>query len=304
MKLSEVVGIALGVAAMCAQFDININRFRRYQVVGTRTRHVDFEYYSGNQRFFHEAKGTTYVQRVARLRSDILDQKTQTRSHIAAQANAIAITACTGSIAQYRHTSRLNFPSQIILVDPPPSDQVEARAAAEADELACVVRYYQNLYSITHRRPQGRKQVGLDEWLMTVARGLESGEAAPRSAPENLISRGRLIEPGSSDSLYRGTLFDARIARRSVKTYDSFESATESIPNPVTFLGVSEEITELIRNCRWTDLLGYKNRVLDAVGESDGIDISESGVLTKRLDTAEFNDSSKREFLLLKKRLI
>src|SRR5271167_388641 len=46
-KLSEVVGVGLGIAAMCAQFEVNLNRFRRFMTIGSSTRRVDFEYYSG-----------------------------------------------------------------------------------------------------------------------------------------------------------------------------------------------------------------------------------------------------------------
>src|SRR3974390_1473649 len=45
--LSEVVGVALGVAAIYAQFNVNLNRFRKFATPGTSTRRLDFEYYSG-----------------------------------------------------------------------------------------------------------------------------------------------------------------------------------------------------------------------------------------------------------------
>ena len=43
--------LALGIAALDAEFNIEINRFQRYQSGGSGRR-VDFEYYAGGQRFF------------------------------------------------------------------------------------------------------------------------------------------------------------------------------------------------------------------------------------------------------------
>lgn len=52
-KLSEIVGVALGVAALDAEFNIQINRFERFNPGGS-ARRVDFGYFADGQRFFHE----------------------------------------------------------------------------------------------------------------------------------------------------------------------------------------------------------------------------------------------------------
>lgn len=58
--LSEIVGVGLGVAAVYGHFRVNLNRFRRF-IASASTKRVDFEFYSSSARFFHEAKGTTYI---------------------------------------------------------------------------------------------------------------------------------------------------------------------------------------------------------------------------------------------------
>ncbi len=305
-KLSEVVGIGLGIAAMCAQFEVNLNRFRRFMTAGSSTRRVDFEYYSGGQRFFHETKGTTYDTSVQGMCIDIAQQKDQTQQYVADQAAQnvgaapIAIAGCTGSVALYRHTQRTNFSSLITLIDPPPADLEGTRAPSESDELACVLRYYQNVYAATHSTLQNEGSLGLAEWLAQVASGLEDGQPAPTSAPANLRVHARVTEPGVPESLYRGTIFDARLARRSVLSFPTFEVANESIPAPVTFLGVSQEVTDLVQGCQWDDLLAYLDSG-STLENRDGIDISESGIMSKHIDSDEINEESRRNFPSLKR---
>jgi len=305
-QLSEVVGVGLGMAAMCAQFEINLNRFRRFMTHGSSTRRVDYEYYSGGQRFFHETKGTTYDTTVQGMCDDIAQQKDQTLQYVANQAAQnisgalIEIAGCTGSVALYRHTQRANFSSLITLIDPPPADSENTRAPSESDELACVLRYYQNFYAATHSSLQNEGSLGLAEWLAQVAGGLEKGQSAPTSAPTNLRSRARVTEPGVPDSLYRGTIFDARLARRSILSFPTFEAANASIPAPVTFLGVSQEVTDLVQGCQWNDLLTYSDSG-STLEPRDGTDISESGIMSKRIDSEEINEESRRNFRLLKR---
>jgi hypothetical protein len=304
-QLSEVVGVGLGIAAMYAQFEVNLNRFRRFVTVGSHTRRVDFEYYSGGQRFFHETKGTTYATSVQRMCDDIADQKNQTQQYVADQASqhasgtSIGIAGSTGSVALYRHTQRTELSSLITLIDPPPVDLEGTRSPSESDELACVLRYYQNFYSVTHSSLQNEGSLGLAEWLAQVASGLEKGQPAPTSPPPNLRVRARLTEPGLPESLYRGTIFDARLARRSVLSFPTFEAANESIPAPVTFLGVSQEVTNLVQGCQWNDLLAYSDSGSNSELR-DGIDISESGIMSKRIDSEEINEESRRSFRSLK----
>jgi hypothetical protein len=62
IKLSEYVGVGCGLAALCEQLDLNVNRISRFIVKG-RQRRADFEFYSDGNRFFHETKGTTHETR-------------------------------------------------------------------------------------------------------------------------------------------------------------------------------------------------------------------------------------------------
>jgi len=298
--LSEVVGVALGVAAMNAQFNVNLNRFRKFATPGASTKRLDFEYYSGNQRFFHETKGTTYDTRVQGLCDAIDAQKSQTQTYVSNQSGQVAISGCTGSIAQYRHVDRTHFISQITLIDPPPPDQEGARRPSESDELACVLRYYQNFYAATHSLPREGRLIGLADWLAQVASGLEGGGTAPTSAPPNLRVTARVGEPDVPYSLYRGTFFDARLTRRSLLTFRTFAEASRRMESPVNFVGVSDDVTSLIRECRWTDLLAYSNPDASAVPRSN-TEILESGIMTKKVEAEETNAGSEKAFRDLQK---
>jgi hypothetical protein len=102
------------------------------------------------------------------------------------------------------------------------------------------------------------------------------------------------------ESLYRGTIFDARLTRRSILSFPTFEAANESIPAPGTFLGVSQEVTDLVQRCQWDDSLAYSDSdsTLEHRNETD---ISESGIMSKRVDSDEINEGSRRDFLSLKR---
>lgn len=299
-KLSEIIGVGLGVGAVYAQFQVNLNRFRRFMAPGS-TKRVDFEFYSSSARFFHETKGTTYESTVPRMRDEIMQQKQETAAYIGTLPAPIAIAGSTGSIALYRHRDRKSFDTSITLIDPPADDAPNSRPATEADELACVLRYYQNFYSITHINSQNPTSLMLTDWLRQVADQLEVGRTAPSIAPKRLYTRGRTREPETRHSVYWGTIFDARIARASVTTYASFDDATEKIKDPVTFLGVSQEVTDIIRRAQWERLLIYADNNA-ALEHRDGVEITDSGILTKRLDPGEYNQASRSEFNRLRRR--
>jgi hypothetical protein len=291
-RLSEIVGVALGVAALDAEFHIQINRFQRFQPGGAGRR-VDFEYYADGQRFFHETKGTTYNEYVQTMCDDIASQKESTLETVQALGTSggtmpVNVSGLTGSVALYRQVSRPETSCLITLIDPPVKPQRGARRATEADELACVLRYYRNFYRVTLPLLTNVRSIRLDLWLDEVITGLESGAPAPNQSPANLRTNARAIEPGIPDSPYRGAFFDARFTRRSVLRYPTLAEATAKIASPVSFLGVSNEVTETIRLCRWDDLLSYRD--LSAGSPRDhvnGREILESGVLCKRVDPEE-----------------
>jgi hypothetical protein len=69
---------------------------------------------------------------------------------------------------------------------------------------------------------------------------------------------------------------------------------------PVNFVGVSDDVTSLIRECRWTDLLAYSDLTSNAVQQS-GTEILESGIMTKKVESEEIDVGSKRAFRGLQK---
>lgn len=299
--LSEIVGVGLGVAAVYGQFRVNLNRFRRFMAPAS-TKRVDFEFYSSSARFFHETKGTTYSSSVPQMRAQISQQKSQTATYVGGLPNPIAIAGSTGSIALYQHEDRASFDTTVILIDPPADGPPDARPASEADELACVLRYYQNFYSVTHINNQNPDSLILASWLRKIASQLEIGGAVPSVVPKRLYTRGRTREPEAQHSVYWGTIFDARIAHASVMANASFDEATEKIKTPVTFVGVSQDVTDLIRRAQWDDLLSYvdANATLE---HREGIEIADSGILTKYLEPGEYDQASRAEFNRLKRRL-
>ncbi len=296
-KVSEIVGIGCGLAALNSQFAININRFTRFTPAGGKRR-ADFQFYSKKRRYFHEAKGTTYQDSIPRLRGDIHDQKKATKKYCGKATSGPQVTASTGSITLYQHTSRTKFSSKIILLDPAGIKDETARLPRESDELSSVLRYYHNFYTVTHTNAQNVGLVSLDQWLAGIIEGLESGVAPPRRPPNRLVATGRTPEPGVPDSLYRGTIFDARIADRSVRTYPTFDDASAAIRNATTFIGVSEEVTLLIRSCQWDQLLEYSDRRSADAKDGEGNTILESGVMAKVIHEDESTETySRRSFV-------
>ena len=179
IKLSEYVGVGCGLAALCEQLNLNVNRISRFIVSSTQKR-ADFEFYSGGNRFFHETKGTTYKTRISGLRKDIKAQKDGTVAYCA--ANGPKVAASSGSIALYRHTSRKHFASEIIFIDPPTGDQPGAREVRNEDELICVLNYYKNIYALTHWQASGRRLVDIATWISEIIRRMRNGFEPPTSA--------------------------------------------------------------------------------------------------------------------------
>ena len=305
-RLSEIVGVAMGMAAMLIEFNVNLNRFSRFTTPGSKKKRVDFEYYSGSRRYFHETKGTTNPNTASNMRGDIAAKKQQSLQYVADQQKAgnvvqqAAISGSTGSIALYRHVSDTTFETQITLIDPPAEELANARPAGEADELACVLGYYQNFYKVTHPNVRNVRSFYIAEWLWEIIADLSQGKNAPRRAPRNLRVIPHLAEPDVPDSPYKGAIFDARIAWRSIKKFPTFEEATNAIPRPVTFLGVSQRVTDLIRACDWTGLLEFHDPG-QFTDEIDGVDISDSGIMSRRIDPQTVNPDSEKAFLSMKR---
>jgi hypothetical protein len=306
-KLSEIVGVALGIAALDAEFQIQINRFERFNPGGS-SRRVDFGYFADGKRFFHETKGTTYDQKVQEMCDSIASQKESTLETLGSMVPApgalpVAVSGLTGSVSLYRHNTRPTTSCLITLIDPPVSPQAGTRRATEADELACVLRYYRNFYRVTLPMLRNIRLFRLDQWLDQVIDDLDVGLPAPRLAPNNLRTNARVRDPLNPDSPYAGAFFDARFARRSLLRYDNLRQATARIQSPIAFLGVSDLITEMIRQCRWNDLLSYRDPL--AGTQSDRVndrEILESGVLCEKVEPDELDlDDSPTKFDTMRK---
>lgn len=296
-RLSEIVGVALGVAALDAEFNIQINRFQRFNPGGS-ARRVDFEYYADGERFFHETKGTTYEESVQTMCDSIAGQKESTLETLqsttpAVNALPVNVSGLTGSVSLYRHTSRTTTSCLITLIDPPLATQESARRPTEADELACVLRYYRNFYRVTLPLLRNVNSFRLDQWLDQVIDGLEGGASAPDRAPDNLRTNARLRDPRNPSSPYAGTVFDARYAKRSLLRYADLSEATERIKSPISFLGVSDTVTDLIRECRWADLLTFRDPLAQSTSNHlNGREVLESGILCERVDLQNFNSGA------------
>ena len=298
--VSELVGIAYGIKALTVEFDVQINRITRFSPKKKKKR-VDFEFTTkDNRRYFHETKGTINDKRVSKLREAILKQKQSTKSILQSALPVGSGAGYTGSIAVYPHVKKPLTPSKVFLVDPPPEEPV-ALPASPNEELISVLRYYQNFYSVTHRNVIG--ELSLSQWLFEVIAELKNGARPPTQPPNNLVSNGRQSEPGRENSPYKGTTFDARTTMQAAKHFKSFDDATRSLVTPVYFVGTSDEVTSLIRNCRWKELLAFSDAAQESTDRDDGAVLS-SGVLVHFLgpQTNAFEASQRAFFENLKKR--
>jgi hypothetical protein len=254
--ISEFIGVSYGLIAVNSELSVPLSRIRRFTPAGKGKR-VDFEFYMNNVRYFHETKGTTIPGRVAGIREDILNQKTSTKAYCNQKGQPPA-SRITGSIAVYPHRKRPRIAPEVFLIDPPVDDNLVIQNMRATEDLITVLRYYQTFYAVTHLAPTDRRRTSLAKWIAGIIHDLNRGESAPTGAPANLESRPRLAEPGAETSIFKGTVFDARIARRNVAHFEDFEEATRNVLAPQTFVGVSRDVTDLITQCRWNELLGYR----------------------------------------------
>jgi hypothetical protein len=298
--VSELIGIAYGIKALTVEFDVELNRITRFSPRKKKKR-VDFEFTTkDNKRYFHETKGTINERGVAKLREGILKQKKSTKSILASAVPPAIGAGYTGSITVYPHVRKPTTPSKVFLVDPPPDTSL-ALPVSPNEELISVLRYYQNFYAVTHRNLIG--ELSLSQWLFHVIRELKAGSRPPTQPPPALVSNGRRSEPGRETSLYKGTTFDARTTRQSGRRFKSFDDATRELITPVYFVGVSNEVTSLIGNCRWAELLSYRDTSQTNSDRDNGA-VLPTGVLIHFLgpQTEEYEASQRSFFQTLKKR--
>lgn len=279
-KLSEIVGVACGLAVLQKESKIKLNRFSRFRPKSSAKR-ADFEFYQGGNRYFHECKGTTYKYSLSTLRTDVHNQKAATKKYCKKKNMGPALTAATGTITVYQHQQRKDSPSRIYLIDPPVKPSTDRPKMH--DELLAVLHYYQNYYEVTHIRPKNYDLIGLAAWLKQVISDVQAGHEPPTSPPSDkrLIRKARVSEPNKPGSLYKGTIFDARISQISVRKFSTFEEATRNIIDPVSFIGVSEEVTSIIVECRWADLLEFSDQ--NSLELSDNSEIFDSGIMVKSI---------------------
>lgn len=292
VKLSEIVGVACGLAVLKRESRANINRFRRFRPnsPGKRT---DFEFYYGGNRFFHESKGTTYPKDFQKFRKTILAQKRATKSLCRQSGRGPRPLAITGSISIYSHKDRSGTMSHIFLVDPPARGP--NRHPPQYAELMSVLQYYLNFYSLTHVRPRNKELMGMAAWLKSVIRSLQAGKAPPKQAPSNprLIARARGRISMCSKSVYEGTVFDDRLSLASMHRFSSFEEATRAISPPATFIGISKNVTDLIVKCQWDRLLKYKDKNASKVSAAQVI--LESGISVKHVSLQPQEEEESRK---------
>ncbi|MCU1250073.1 MAG: hypothetical protein JWQ49_3102 [Edaphobacter sp.] len=290
IKLSEYVGVGCGLAALCEQLDLNVNRISRFIVGGTQRR-ADFEFYSGGNRFFHETKGTTHKKRITGLRKDIKAQKGGTVAYCA--ANGPEVAASSGSVALYRHTSRNDFASEVIFIDPPTGDQPGAREVRTEDELICVLNYYKNIYALTYRQAPGRRLVNIATWVSQIIGRLREGFEPPTSAPQSLFATPRLTER-HREANYAGTILDSRTTIESARKYKDFEEASRNERAPVRFVGLAEDVTSLIRACDWGGLLAYRQVGEQGAKDNANTELLSSGVIIRDIEGEEELEAASR----------
>jgi hypothetical protein len=299
--ISEFVGVSYGLLAVNNELSVPLSQIRRFTPSGKGKR-VDFEFYINNVRYFHETKGTTLPGSVSGMRKNILKQKASTKAYCNQKGQAPP-SWITGSIAVYPHRKRPKIVPAVFLVDPPVDNNSAVQDIRATENLITVLRYYQTFYAVTHLAPTGRKRISLAKWIAGIIHNLSREEPAPTSAPSNLESRPRLAEPGAETSIFKGTVFDARITRKNVARFQNFEEATSNLIAPQTFVGVSQDVTDLITQCRWDELLVYRfdSTLGSATKGTPGT--LPTGILVKNLaqPDPEWEALALNEFLQLKK---
>jgi len=297
-RLSEVVGIGCGLAALVRAFPVKLNRLTRY-LGGGKGRRLDFEWAAAGARYFHECKGTTYPDRFDPVYQQIVQQKSDTKARCALQNYGPPLTAATGSIVLYQHDKRTSYGTQILLVDPPVQGD-SAQPEPESRELARVLRHYLGYFEVTHQRPHNSGLIGLADWLPGVIETLERNGRPPSTPPKGLHPTGRVRDPLEPPLPYSGTIFDSRTTSWAVANFANFAEASAHLNEPVTFVGVRDDLTALIARCNWDDVLSFHDA--NAALEDDGERvILESGVMTAKLSPGEYEASARQIFKLLKR---
>lgn len=294
-RLSEIVGIGCGLIALTTFFDVQINRLTRYTPPG-KGRRLDFEWCHNGSRYFHECKGTTYPKRWQSVYADIVTQKAHTVARCKKSGPSVA--AASGSITLYRHTTRKEHLTQVLLVDPPVEHEHDVEPPRYW-ELARVLRHYQGFVAVTHHRRDGPLGWDLASWLASVVRELERGGRPPDTAPLGMTTTAR-----QKRDAYEGTVFDVRATRWAAQAYADFGEATTDNPDPATFVGVSSDVIRMLVNCEWQELLNYKDPLATRNGEGSTTVVLPSGVAALSVERDEDHEKLAHNSFTLNKRSI
>jgi hypothetical protein len=293
-RISEIVGIACGLAALTREFVVPLNRVGRFLGRGGGRR-LDFEFYVNGHRYFHEAKGTTYNGNTSTLKADIDDQADATAKLCAKAGHGPKLAGATGSIARIQHVSRKQFDSSVLIVDPPTTARGRA---SKRRELATLLRHYASILAVTHTRSQTDNPPDIVNWLEHVISELESNRRPPATSPARLLLKGRVTEKFRSEK-FGGTYFDARSTPAAAAQFATFEEASAALRDPLSFYGVSNTVTEMIRSCSWEELLNYSHpkptNTAKIVLESSGV------LMMQARSTREFDGAAQSGFNAFKR---
>jgi hypothetical protein len=266
--LSELIGIACGVASAVDALGVNPNRFARLHVTGKR---LDFEFQCKTRKCYLEVKGTTNKYKKNGIGKDIKFKKSK---------QAGLYDEAFGAVTIYGNPTQTG----VMIVDPPASS-TGTGIPFEAS-VALILRHYQPYMSacliIT----------SFHEWLAATLNTIDSTGVLPQRSPPSRPQR-RVTEriPGAGE--FGGTLFDQRIGRAAVRRYRSFEEATEKLGNKSTFMGIHVDVLETIADRNWEALTQLNWKEIDR----DGVTMLPSGVVTMDVDLGSENESAlKRMF--------
>lgn len=235
--VSELVGIAVGLAAACKVFRVNPNRMSRFLTNATGKR-MDFEFTVHRRRYSLEVRGTTWSNTQGSMLKAVSPKKQAPSSAgFAAHAGAVTLYSQGGT------------DDHVVVVDPPG----KGGESNELDELASVLEYYHNVYRLTH------DAAGFCTYISRWLEQYRAGEALqpPATPTKAQRPRHRVSQRIRGVGTVRGTLFDRRILASSIAEYPSFELATIALTDPTWFLGTMPKLDEIVAAGRWDELLAY-----------------------------------------------
>jgi hypothetical protein len=254
--LSEFIGVGVGLFYAKNLFNLNPNRIKKLPRPNRRVPYLDYSAISRNKKLEIELKGTTYESKIANLITKCLSKKS------ASQNTAQKF----GVITLIRKEGEIRDSKIVVCDDPEDNNKVDVR-----EEIDTILEHYLPVLSFT-LKPRDynefRRVLGINKDK------IKELQLIPKAFKHQVLYDGKK---------FLGGFFDKRLISENILKFSgehgNFELLTSKLGKVKYFLGIDEQIIDIINNKNYSKLLEYNSSEKVIENENGSVSITSDGVI-------------------------